>query len=592
MPTPALDTSFARHIGRAARYVSAVVKNLLLFVVPIVAFVYCGLSGSFWWRIENQTLDRIVRLGAFIFAVAMAAVFAHSWSRRHGSSVRSEDKKGEDVHPEFASLTPFQILERMRDADMAISSSGKPLSAGLVRTRGHVTLARHVLHPQLFRKKVLEELTLKAHQRLHVITVEWDPGAYLETNGAYLVPIMRLPKESKMRELEVVGGTVLSSLETASLVSSGLEKLLFLGASNVQAKSDLAALIAWQGSSGANGRARQWLQYSRPNKKELIQALVPYIRRARRFVDRFGEIDTAQVLDAIAVNRIFVVAYPKSEYASPPWQTVFSYRSSHDDPLWGPYYDKWRRRKDVFRSRLRLPPRWIPILLERAYSASSYRLQVACDESLYVDEAEVWDQKQNSWLRALERSGTYCSYLGWEEPAGKSFTSLAAARLAPLKDRSRLYLYVRVVEKPPGSLAVAVSVSFATAMSLWLVGSIQGGDPKSDLIAFLLAGPAVAASAFGLLGASAPHGYRSITGLTAIGSDLLLLLLGITLYLRQVVQEPKVSPPKLSTDRYFYFLNDWLWIALFSTSALVLVFTAGTFLHRLMKYRLLSGGSR
>jgi hypothetical protein len=223
--------------------------------------------------------------------------------------------------------------------------------------------------------------------------------------------------------------------------------------------------------------------------------------------------------------------------------------------------------------------------LDRARSADSYQLRVQCDEDLYVDESNVWSAAMKEWVKPANRNGNFHSYLSWEAPSGKAFVGLGAAKLRQSNSLRRLWLVLRLREKPPGVLAPATSIAFSAAVAIWLVGAVGAhSNGGADLVAFILALPAVAAGALGFRTDAARHGMRSVTALASIVASLLLSLTAIVVFLAQHQSEHSLRSWPLLQHRYFYFLTDGLWIALVCAASFNFTIVFGTLVMRWVRY--------
>lgn len=253
--------------------------------------------------------------------------------------------------------------------------------------------------------------------------------------------------------------------------------------------------------------------------------------------------------------------------------------------------DGWRTFKAQIRKWLRLPSKFVFIPLERAFSSSRFQFYVDCPDHLYVDEANVWSTGLEKWIKPQRRGRNYRSYIGWSMSTARAFVSGGSSNLAAappgLKD---LILVLRLSEKPPGVLSWASSLAVATTLSIWLVGesSSNGGSSGVDLVAFILAIPALVSAFFGMQFAGHLAGRRSVTGIFSLFACVVLSLLAVVIY---VAQSQTLAPlPALEFGTRFYYLDDGIWMTLVALSLTNLILTLGTFLISVARYAQLRVG--
>jgi hypothetical protein len=253
-------------------------------------------------------------------------------------------------------------------------------------------------------------------------------------------------------------------------------------------------------------------------------------------------------------------------------------------------YDWWRRRKDQMRQWLLFPPRLILLPIERARSSSAYRLHVTSPPGLYIDEAAVYNDGENSetqgWLPNLPRESMHRSYLGWQEPSGTGRISLGAVSFSNTTYRRPLFC-LRLMEIPPGSLGGATVVAIAVIITTWLCGALTptGTKDNVDVVAFIIAFPGVFSSWLGLAGGHADRAYRSLTAFLSLTTSAGLSLVALIIYLGRHAGDPHIGVTALPDGKTVVFIHDWLWIALLAAALVNFIGTGGTLLMRVVRYR-------
>jgi hypothetical protein len=569
--------------GSRGKTVASAVFRWIIVAVGIVAWCVVGMNGLAWHH-QNSPLRYVARLALLLVVVAALASFIITWHRRHAVSVREEQLSGTSVFDELAELSLDELTVEIEK----IAFAYRDLTLDSAKM-----IANHLLQPERFRSKVTESVDLKAQQTVHEIEIAWRPGgAYLTSPNTYVVPVMRPHKKELPREVSIQGGNVLGSFETIALLYSVAIRLSnarwedpTISRTRELARRELVRAIVYQ-PGGTDSRPNADLVHDFFASTQQQSALLdPTLPGTERQEEIRPDLLFSELVDTLISRRpYFAVFRPDDPTETKP--TLMSYRADLlDYPVQS--YDFWRRFKDRARMHLGLPQRVFYVPLERARSADSYSLHVSCMDDLYIDEANVWapSAKGGDWVRPLPRRGNYRAYLGWERPTGKAFLGLAAVKLWKTRRLKDLLLVVRIREKPPGSLAQAGSISLGTLIAIWLVGT-TGLHIKEgiDLVAFVLALPAVAASTFGFNAGTPPHGLRSVTGIVSTVTSFTLSLFSIAVFLAQHETSNPLGSPTLGHGKQFFFLTDKIWIGLFVLASANLVITLGTLIMRLMRY--------
>lgn len=557
-----------------------------LLILTSLLFLVDGVSGLVLPPPLHH-LQILLRIGIFVLVIAISKTYLQRWQRAHSLGVKPHWRVGADVFPELQMLSTEELLTAI-----------EPMIGGLrgIDTQAAKDIAHRLMTPENFRRKVIEDVVVRKQQTLHNIRILWYPASSVPIGTAHVVPVMRPRKNELLRELTIDDGRLLGSFETITLLFVVCTQLAHIGAtgqaagSEHQARTAILELIADPGSGESSRRcvaaARTAIAAAQ------IRPQPPRHRCSSRRQNSIGGVSEPELeglLNLLSRRKANFVTYdgewPKGELA----ETRISYRADTEIPPIDPDYDHWRKRKDGCRRLFRLPPRHIYINLGRSRSADSFELHVGCDDNLFVEETNVWSCNAKSWLQPQPREHNYEAYIGWEKPSGKAFASLGAAKLAPTRNLKNLWFALRLTEKPPGILAPATTVAFATLMAIWLVavttGSGRGGPPGTDLVALVLALPAVGSTGLGLYSSGGSHGLRSMTGLVSLAVSLLLSISAISMYLVRykdghLPQPQSLLPHKLS----IYLLRDYWWIGLVTLAAANCSVVLGTLLMRLMRY--------
>jgi hypothetical protein len=544
-------------------------RHLLVFAFGVALWVFVGMS-EFAWKHTDRVLIYVCRPLAAVSVVALFWFYLRGWRRTHGIGV-TPDRQVFDS--ELAEMTPDELLASVDE----LAPDFAELSVDDAKM-----VVDHLVTPEKYRRKVIEDITLATQQTFHDITFLWRKHSHLQIDGANVFPFMRPKKRDVPREVQIDGGRLVGAFETLALLHTVCSRLGHLPGRNEDGANPLTETAR---QAVLNLIAAPPLPDITDNQLQAIRtAAEDAIRSVQNPHAPPPEPELEVLLDLLLKRRpYFARVYDPAVAASTT--TQISYRSGLLRPGRTPDYDRWRKRKDSLRNWLRLPPRLVYISLERARSADSYQLAVHCDEHLFVDEANVLVEPSMVWLKPLPRQRNYKAYIGWEEPTGKAFTSLGAAKLGSTERLESFWYVLRLTEKPPGTLATASSVAFATLVAIWLVGATGARSTGgADLVAFVLALPAVASTAFGLVSTGANHGLRSFTGVLSLIVSLLLSMGTTILYLSEHQASHAIRQEIIEHGHQFYYLSDYLWVAVFCVATLNFAWATGTLLLRVRRY--------
>lgn len=509
-----------------------------------------------------------IRAAAAVVAILSSYLYIRAWHEAHANSVKDGMLVGEEEFPELAQYSSDQLLRALMPEIERFDN---------LTNDGAQALARDLLHPSAQRRKVVERIELRIQQSIHQVDIAWAPDSTVRVASGVVLPILRRYKSETPREVEVEGGRQLGAFETIGLLVVVCSRLAGLPAAT--ASPDLALFQRRLIAAITDHPDQPGQPTSTASVIAAIDETSDRQRTRRNRRHRSVDANLRPVLNLLRVRRPHFAYYELPRSSKPVIHTRFSYRDQLHVAPYAPDYDRWRRRKDNLRKAWGFPPRLVYLTLERARSAHSYELYVSCEDHLYVDEANV--VAAGRFIRPLPRWRNSPTYIGWDEPRGKAFTSLGAVNVG----RSMLTcpeFVLRLTEKPPGTLAAAASTGFATAIAIWLVG-IVGQSDGTDLVAFILALPAVGSTALGLLSTGVNHGLRSLTAILSLAASLALSIVGIVVYLQQ--QGTGLNRLNLSSGQRLYLESNTVWLTLFLLAVVNTVVAAATLFSRLGRYR-------
>ena len=559
-----------------------------------------------WWSV----LLRSIFLAT---TVVLYIRFLKLWLAEHADSVHRRWKVSDEKYPELGPLDDEGYFQRL-EASSQLFRNLDVANATILR--------QHLLEPQGFRRKVTEDVEIRLQQFVRTVEIRVDPDTIPRIGSGVVLPIMRRATDAPLRELTVTGGRLLNSMETRALLVRIAEVLDIEApdfAQEVEGEGVAPGVLSTDASAGDDvadvDTPPTTAADSRGSDPERVRQLMSMLIRGPRHLDRLrrsrhpdsrgpgvrsrGE-DQAQGL-AISEEskRLFSAARKTRHYIA--WyddpsvleggRTAFEYRSDPDRPDQWPAVDPWRARKDRWRTALRMPRRFVYVRLDKALSSHTYILRVRCDEDLYFEESNVWVEGRR-WLKSANPFSLYRSYIYWEPPSGKSFTSLTASRIGGRLPWRSLYFALRLTEKPPGILGSAAAISFTSLVSVWLVGALGVGAQGIDPVAFILALPGLAASLLGFSTAGAMQGRRSGTGIGALAASMMISLLGVVLFVSEGRKDGFLKPWRLHEDGYpvsVLWMQDLWWVVLVVLAGCIFLVTLGTLIMRVQRYAVLTG---
>lgn len=245
--------------------------------------------------------------------------------------------------------------------------------------------------------------------------------------------------------------------------------------------------------------------------------------------------------------------------------------------------NKWNRLKSWGRDKIGLSPTQVGFSIARATMSTRYVLNLEVPDGMYIAETGVVD-KSLGMLPKLEHGEMYKSYFNWRRPAAQSKTSFAARQLR-LPGLNDPHLLIRLEERPPGTLATATITSFATAFSLWICAVLVSaglGTNGTDIVAFLLAAPGVAAIALGLNLTEGSNRLRSLTGVLSLVTSLTLSITGIATYLARTGKLIAAHP--FNIDNAVFFVYDKAWVVIVCVAIANAAWASATLGTRLVRY--------
>jgi hypothetical protein len=246
--------------------------------------------------------------------------------------------------------------------------------------------------------------------------------------------------------------------------------------------------------------------------------------------------------------------------------------------------DRWRKLTRHGRERVRLPPREIFLSARRARSALAYRLTFTAPPGSYVHFAHGYSYDKERWLPdSIDRDGLYRAFVGWTRPAGQTSASFGT-RLLSETDVKEPFFYVRIAERLPGTAGVAVVVSFATMVVVWLCGAwpAAGVNDNVDVASLTLALPGVLAIWLGLSMDTGANSYRSIPGVSALIASAAISVTAIIVYMG--ISAHRLTYYTWHDGRDFFLVSSTWWSALLAAAMLNFAGVTLSFLIATFRY--------
>ena len=582
---------------RAARSDARAVLYYLLAAALIVA---AGVNGLFGW--PNDQLWRIpVRAVVAGAAVAFFLRAVVLWARSHAVTVAP-------------ATVPHSDLQALRGPDLIRFLNARVQALHLERPQKTTVMADALRGTSAVRARVQEE------QRVDGDLVHWRVTLHLRDAALTdlgldrdVVLLTRRDRSDGYGRTEGHWGdgsavSLLTLAEAASLTWFVMcAAILHLPAS---LHTDLRELFARCVASESNdtkvlGDAQHLLREVPAADKEPVLLLV----------------------EAIATRRPIYAWAPQAEEAV--GRVTFTYVSnlSRIRPV---SRDWWRSFKDALRRRFYLPPTLFTLNMERASSAESYSLEVTVPEGLYIDESEFVDEDMAT-LAETPKNSISAVFLGKSNRNGREDIRVFAWNLGEARPAVRPRLLVRVLERPPGSLASAWLVALAVTTTTWLTGVVTAvslrhqqhpttltaginrlietlsevgpGSPTDltdadqpfstgvDLAALAVVLPGLLAAWLGIAFTRARGDYRSITGLLSLVVSAGLALASIVTYVGRFAVG-RIVGMDFDASRTWFFLGDWLSAGLLLAATLNFFTVAGLAFARHRRYRQLRSADR
>ena len=256
---------------------------------------------------------------------------------------------------------------------------------------------------------------------------------------------------------------------------------------------------------------------------------------------------------------------------------------------------RWRKIQNLMRQGLEVSLPEMRVDASRSRSSESYHLEVEAPPDYYV--AEAWFYNDDDGVKTSIHRGTSPGMYEWGRPHSRvtpacgETTTHVYTRSFKNSDHLHPWLYVRFVERPPGSLGRALLVSAGLLITVWLIGvavsTSAGGQLRSDLGAMVFAIPIGLIAVFGFT--SKERGYTGtlVSQGAIVGSILLAVVVLVALQLTEAKRLD--SLPKWPS---LLMVENPVWILLLLASLALTIGVAAVLGVRWLRWQWAADGPR
>jgi hypothetical protein len=546
-------------------------------LILAVGFVLMALSITEGWLPSGHHIDgsdRLLRfaLRAACFAIGIGLVWSHvSW---------------------WAWLNPRSLASNVRVRKQNNAEMGRLITDLLSSTESielgsddDVELAKMLTQPSAFRSRVVEHVHLKPDRVARTISVEFSlptqpliettSGPPANTHGAEILVIARRRKGQLIDNFSCQladgrGALMLPHAETSQLLGRLALSLMNLVA--VESKSvgrDHARRLNWRFKDQIRLLA---VILSGPDKaagahEKIVRRLIKH--RA----DRLPSADVfLRLLDAVSSTYPLLVVVPRDAFTNTANRryVVVKYRyteSFSKGSIKGVPDDQPARVRNWLRAVTLSKPTQFSVPSPKALSSKAYHLRVTAPNSYHIADQRLIDSANGGQPIPVTSPGHVTTpYIRLDRLAYQPSTQLYVTGLSQ-DSRLEPQLVVRIAENLPGSLGRAAASAGAVSLAIWFAGTVanphhSASSTTVDLLPFLLAIPAIAASWTGLI-FTGDRVYSSLVSRLSILSSTVLSLCAVVLYL---AEEAKLFTDPASSHWGLANLNTLYWsILLFIT---------------------------
>jgi hypothetical protein len=354
----------------------------------------------------------------------------------------------------------------------------------------------------------------------------------------------------------------------AALADPGTEAPVFDDKEFRKAELSLLRLVARRGPLQRSGDTRESLVKEVEATLESLEREFP--RRQASDSERVQAFDEVRdYVLRLAYSYPIVVSLPSSEQ---PYRRLAYERIIPPKPLETPRLRLW----------LGLRPDTVEVPITLAFEADSYHLEVVGPAEYYLRDQFLGcpqcHTRMNSAWRGLRSRSDNCRhapigidercYVRVERRAGQNYThaymrGLAASHLD--EHGQELTMNARFAEAPPGVEERALLAALAASVAIGVIGYLRtkssAPPPLTDIPAFLLAIPGVAATWFSVSSDAETVFRSSLTARISLLATGLLSLVAISCYLLQIPLGWRRGP-----HWGFLGVHEWVWLALLAAA--------------------------